>query len=107
MIIITVSVFLIFSLGSSVFDLWSRRDVLTVRQEKLTELEKEHKQLEKKLAEVETPGFIEQEARERLGMSKPGETVVILDTELSKEEGMPMKSGEVLPNWKQWWRIFF
>lgn len=106
-ILIIVSAFLIFSLIGSVVDLWSRRDILTVRKETLSGLEKEHTALKARLTEVETPAFIEREARERLGMSKPGETVVILDHTVPEGQSTSELYKETLPNWKQWWKIFF
>jgi len=104
-ILIVVSAFLILSLGSSVTDLWSRRDILTIRQAKLSELQKENGILKKKLQEVETPGFVEREARERLGLSKPEETVVILKD--PQMEVRPASEEDIRPHWKQWWEVFF
>ena len=110
-IIICVSIFMIISLSRSVVDLWERRKIVTEEQARLARIEKRHGELSEKLKTVQTPSFVEKEARERLGMAKAGDTVIIMDTgSLPKEEQVGIllrdNSGE-MPYWKQWWGIFF
>jgi cell division protein FtsB len=109
-IIILVSIFMIISLSRSVMDLWERRKILEVEQKRLTQLEQKHEELEQKLKMVQTPAFVEKEARDRLGMAKEGETVIIMgDSSLPQDTGKQtqLDTSSMLPYWKQWWRIFF
>jgi cell division protein FtsB len=109
-IIILVSMFMIISLSRSVVDLWERRKILEVEQKRLTQLEQKHKELEQKLRMVQTPAFVEKEARERLGMAKEGDTVIIMgNSSLPQDTGKEsqLDNSPILPYWKRWWRIFF
>ena len=110
-IIVCVSVFMIISLSRSVVDLWERRKIVKEEQIRLAQIEKKHDALTKKLEMVQTPAFVEKEARERLGMAKPGETVIIMDTNTYSEHSQPgslsADPSTQTPNWKRWWGVFF
>ena len=62
-------------------------------------------QLQEDLREATSPAFIEQAARDKLGLVREGETIVIMD----KASGGPKtpKNPQELPSWKQWWSLFF
>ncbi|MEK7141826.1 MAG: septum formation initiator family protein [Patescibacteria group bacterium] len=109
LIIIVVSLVLIVNLTRSIWDLWRRRDILGERQAVLRRVEAEHARLQKELEYAQSPEFIEQEARNRLGLAREGESVVILpklQITNSKTQTKEEK-GENIPNWKRWWRLFF
>jgi len=63
----------------SLYELYRRSDVVFEQQKKLKELEKKQISLKQQLSESYTPEFIEAQAREKLGMVKPGETIVYLE----------------------------
>jgi len=77
-------------------------------EQNLSNLEEKNRQLQERLKEVKSPEFIEKEAREKLGLAKPGETVYILPPNVAylprQEENIPK---EELPNWQKWWKLFF
>lgn len=109
LIIIVVSAMLVVNLSRSIWDLWRRRDILGERQAVLKRLEAEQARLQKEYEYAQSPEFIEQEARNRLGLAREGETVVLLPksqipnpNDQTKEE-----KEENVPNWKKWWRLFF
>jgi cell division protein FtsB len=110
-IVILVSLFMIISLSRSVMDLWEKRAIVKQEQERLSVLSKKHEELTKKFEMVQTPAFIEKEARERLGMAKEGETVIIMgDSSLPQQQAEGKAFNDVSrqePNWKRWWMIFF
>jgi len=59
--------------------------------------------LQEELKKVQSQEYIEREAREKLGMSKAGEKVIIMPTiTLDK----PMRTHENEQNWLKWWRLF-
>lgn len=77
--------------------------------EALHQLEQENKQFKKRLEEVKSADFIEKEARNKLGLAKEGEVVVIIPDEKidlilgnNKKEEKPR-----LPNYLGWWKVFF
>lgn len=109
LVIIGVSAILVVNLSRSIWDLWRRRDILYERQVVLDRLKNENKRLKDELTYSESPLFIEQEARNRLGLGKEGETVVIMPNvqyPISNIQTKEEKEGNP-PNWKRWWRLFF
>lgn len=109
LIVVVISVVLIVNLTRSIWDLWRRRDILGERQAVLKRVEAEHARLKKELEYAQSPEFIEQEARNRLGLAREGESVVILPKSqfpISNDQTKEEKE-EKIPNWKRWWRLFF
>jgi cell division protein FtsB len=96
----------IISLASSLSSTTRRRGILETRQLELTRLQEKDKELEKRLQIAQSPEFIEREAREKLNLSKPGETVILID-QIPKMNGNTYIVDTNTPNWKQWWEIFF
>ncbi|MEK7543735.1 MAG: septum formation initiator family protein [Patescibacteria group bacterium] len=110
LIIIAVSAVLIVNLSRSIWDLWWRRDILGERQAVLQRLEAQNRSLQRELEYAQSPEFIEQEARNRLGLGKEGEAIVLMPN--GQQEGRDNKQEtenikENVPNWKRWWRLFF
>ena len=104
--IVTIgSLILIVSFSRGLYSLWKKKDIITQRQEALARLEKEQQELQKKLEQSQSPEFIEQIARDKLGMIKEGEKIVLVP----KKENSVQKAEDQtnLPNWKQWWKLFF
>lgn len=75
----------------------------------LTELQKQNSNLKREFERVQTPEFIERQARDKLGMSKKGETIVVIPDEKIKEVLGGSKSAEIkkIANWLGWWKLFF
>ena len=72
---------------------------------KLSEEQKKSQFLKELLFYVKTNQLVEEEAREKLGLSKPGEYIVIAPTStpLNKER----IEIDTKPNWQRWWKLFF
>lgn len=83
MILIAVATYLIFGFIRQQIDLNKLEQERQVLQNQMQEEEKNLKKIEKTLEQTETPAFIEKQARETLGMVKPGETIYV---DLSKQE---------------------
>lgn len=83
--------------------LMDRRKSMQDAQEKLAELAEQQQNLERKLAGTNTQEFIEQQAREKLNMSKSGELVVILPTISLAPSPSPTPD---YPIWEQWVNLF-
>lgn len=77
--------------------------------EELVQLQKKNIELKKELIEVQTPQFIEREARDKLNFSRPNETVIIIpEEEIDKVLGIEKKIGETkIPNWQGWLKLFW
>jgi cell division protein FtsB len=64
---------------------------------------KQQNELKGNLAWVQSPEFVEKEAREKLGMGKPGEVVLILPKFDEKPRSV---EAAVLVNWQKWWSLY-
>lgn len=84
-------------------------DRLSAQAEAVYKLEAKNKELKAKLKEIQSPQFIEEIARNKLGLSKTGETIVIIPEQKIKEilGASESKNPARLPNWQGWLRVFF
>jgi len=102
-IVIIVSLGLCLSAARTIVDLWHRRDVIGLRQKDLTTITRENQKLEQRLKETQNSDYIERIARDKLGMVKDGETIILLP-----ESGVRSQAqAGTIPHWKKWWRLFF
>lgn len=87
-----------------------RREIVK-EKEKVTKMEKINKDLEKQIAGTQGVDFIEKQVRNKLGLVKSGEAMVILpDPEIVKRLAPVTDDlNESLPdpNWKKWEKLFF
>lgn len=108
LIIIGVSAVLVVNLSRSIWDLWRRRDILGEREAVLRRLKEEHARLQSELEYTQSPAFIEKEARNRLGLGREGETVVLMPNDKFQMTNEKTEEKTInIPNWKKWWRLFF
>lgn len=75
--------------------------------DEVLKLQDKNRQLKNKLTEVQSPDFVEQVARDKLGLAKPNETVVVVPKEtLEKVLAANNPPAEVkIPNWQGWLRL--
>ena len=96
---------LINNLSHSIYDLWHKQDLLTAAQKEL-ELEKEkNNKLKAELSYVQSEKFIEEQARNKLFMSKPGEQDILIQKNLIQKEKDKPKI-DTRPNWQKWIDLF-
>lgn len=110
-LIITTIIALIFvyNLLNQITSTLKSGDRLSVETEKLHQLEIKNRQLTQKLFEVKTPEFLERQARDKLGLTKEDETLIIIPDEKiqSVMQAQIQKQEEKLPNWQGWLRLFW
>jgi len=95
----------------STYDIWKRRYILGDRQAELARIEAENKHLKRELEDIQSPEFIEKEARNTLGLIKPGEVIVILTSPIASPTGNSSQFGLVAGEadqvgWKAWLKLF-
>lgn len=78
---------------------------------KLAKIQADNDKLVKELAQTQNPNFIEKEVRDKLGLGKEGEAIVVLpDSEVLRKLA-PQIPSEVDtlpdPNWVKWKKLFF
>lgn len=103
-VILVVSLLIAIGIIRSVVTIYQKRGIVSERQAVLKAEEAKHAELERRLSEATSSAFVERVAREKLGLVRPGEQVVILDTSQSSTSGTPVPE---LSSWQQWWRLFF
>lgn len=91
----------------SVVTIWQKRGIVAERKTVLEAEQAKHALLERQLQEATSTAFIERTAREKLGLVKPGETVVILDTSKLQNQDEKTGNSSLTPSWREWWQLFF
>lgn len=109
-LILTVVVLLFISLVRNIAKSIQVGNRIKAENAKLEELKNEKSQLEKKLAETQSAEYIEKQLRNKLGLAKEGEIVLVLPDEETLKKMAPedMEPEEVLPDptWKKWLKLF-
>jgi cell division protein FtsB len=100
---------LIFSFSRDLWTLFQKEKEIEKSQLKLEQLKLENEELQAQLEYVQSQAFIESQAREKLGMAREEETVLMLPENLGRFEGLGKvkEEEENLPNWQKWWKLFF
>lgn len=103
--VIIISIYLIVTTLRSMVNLWRARDKLTRREQALSALNAQRDKLLAAQNKVNSPDYLQKVAYDQLGLSKPGETVVVIPKELLMQN--PTASPDATPNWKKWARLLF
>lgn len=109
-ILLLFGLYLIVSFSRDILDLYQKSKEIGKEQLKLEELQIKNEELKKQLEYVKSAEFLEKETREKLGLAKEGEAVVILPEnveELISGNQSQISANQQIPNWKKWWRLFF
>lgn len=106
--VIVVSLFIIYSLIHSIYTLWQKQSLLVRAQKELESEKQENKRIKQNLSLAETPIFIEQEARNKLFLVKPGESSVVLDEKAIASALKKTAEHKVDKSYfQQWLELFF
>ncbi|MBI2598830.1 septum formation initiator family protein [Candidatus Curtissbacteria bacterium] len=79
---------------------------VTEAQRQLDEIRRENEALARELEYKKSDEFAEAEIRNKLGLAKPGETVVVLPKDDERRTTNDERKIES-PNWQKWWNLFF
>lgn len=90
-------------------------DEVALLEKEAEKIRRENETLSEKIGYFASPNFREQEAKEKLGLKKVHEEVVVIkprgESALPEEamltEPRPVAEGTALPNYKKWWQLFF
>ena len=86
-----------------------KRDI-QFEKEKVAKMEADNQKLEAQALQAQSVEFMEKEIRNKLGLAKDGETVVVLPDQeiLRKLAPKPDNEENTLPdpNWKRWIKLF-
>lgn len=107
-VILIASLFIINTLVQSIYTLWQKKQLVVDAQIEAESEEQKNRDLRSKLNQIQRPQFIEEEARNKLFLVKPGEQVVVLSEKELAQATMSAKpkARDTRPNWKKWWDLF-
>jgi cell division protein DivIC len=108
--VILIAGIICINLVRSIAENLKQNNIIT-RQYQALETEKKHnRELKNQLREATGAAFVEKEARNKLGLVKPGETVVLLPHEESKginAINTQDTTTDAISRWRKWWNLFF
>ena len=108
LLIAIASLLIVNNLIRSTYNLWQKHDLITQAQKQLLSQKNENSRLKDQLNKVKRTDFIEEEARNKLFMVKPGEKVVLLGPGGGAIAQIEQKKPLIrLPIYMQWWNVFF
>jgi len=104
--------FLIFGLGGKVMDGYQIDKEVKMMEEEITRLEAKNSELNNFFNYLNTDAFVEEEARLKFNLQKPGESVMIISESDLKEENkgkIALAEREEIfkTNPVKWWNYFF
>jgi cell division protein FtsB len=105
--ILLLSIFVINNMVRSIYGLWQKQSLAGQVQSELAQVEKENSRLKHQLSSVNTSQFVEEEARDKLFLVKPGEKVMVIPSLPVEASQRAMQVVDRRPNWERWWRVFF
>jgi len=77
---------------------------------KVEKMQEENAQLAAQIAQTQGDAYIEKQIRDKLGLAKPGESIVVLpDPEILRQLApqIPVEENTLPdPNWKKWMKLF-
>lgn len=110
LVLIGFALILSLSLTRSIAGIKSADEKIDEARERVEKLKKEGEELEIKLEEVKSEEFVEKQLRDKLGLAKEGEIVVILpEDDIVRKFAPNMEEEEEIlpdPNWKKWIHLF-
>lgn len=109
-ILLLLLIFILISLTSNLIKVRQAYEKIKKEETKVEDLKKENEQIKSELEMVKTDEFIETQLRDKLGLAKEGEIVVVLpDEEVLRKlapEIREEKDSLPDPNWKRWLNLF-
>lgn len=99
----------IYSLARQIFLALNAGNRLNSAADTYNHLEEENRKLAKHLTEVQKDTYIEEQAREKLNLARPNETVILIpQEEIDKVVQFYQPKAEAqTPNWQKWLNLVF
>jgi cell division protein FtsB len=107
--IVGIGIVVVYNFSHQVYDSLQAGSRLEGEVELVGKLQKHNEELKKQLSYAQTLEFLESQARNKLNMARPGETVMIVpESEIQKVLGVKIENmpDVHLPNWQGWLKLF-
>ena len=110
-VLIAVFSLMLISLTRNILKIRTFRGRLTETEERIEKLKSGNEVLGEKLDTFQSDEYIEKQLRDKLGLAKEEETVIVLPDEETIRKFAPKteEEEEILPdpNWKKWFKLLF
>lgn len=107
---VIIFIILVSSLIKSLKRIREGNTVIEKTKIKLSKINEENKKLEKTLQVVQSEGFIEKQLRDKLGLAKNEEIILVLpEADIVKRLSPQIPEEEEIkpkPNWQKWLELF-
>ena len=108
--LIGISLIFLFSLIRNISRISDAKETVDTAKQRIEQLRLENEELEKQVEKVATEAFIEKNLRDKLGLAKEEEIVVVLPDEEILKRLVPQREEEEVflpdPIWKKWLKLF-
>lgn len=101
-----ISAILAVSFGRAFYKDYEIRQQIKALQTKVDELERKKLESLDLLGYVKSEAYVEDIARQQLGLKKPGERVIIVDAATTTGPRVNAENRPATPSWKKWWWYF-
>jgi len=109
--LIFISFLLLASLARNILRGRQANESIRTAEERVEKLDQESQNLSEKIEFLRSDEYTESQFRDKLGLAKEGEIIVVLpdDEILRKLAPKRVEEEETLPdpNWKKWYKLFF
>lgn len=106
-----ISLLMLVSLTRNIMKVREAKERLKEKEDYIEKIREENDELSQRVEIFKSEEFVESQLRDKLGLAKEGETIIVLpDEETIKKFGpSDEKEEEILPdpNWKKWFKLFF
>jgi cell division protein FtsB len=110
-VFIVISLLMLASLSRNIIKVREAKERLKEKEENIEKIKGENEELNQRADVFKSEEFIEKQLRDKLGLAKEGETIIVLPDEETIRKFAPSdeKEEEILPdhNWKKWFKLFF
>ncbi len=107
-IIFLIGISLIVSLTRSIIDTLKKSEAVTYEEERFAKVKNENEELKITYENLQTPQYVEKQARDSLGLGREGEVVVILPPDLDRAQVADNKQANLnTPVWREWLELIF
>ena len=109
-LLLFLSFLFLISLVRNVFRIFEAKSRIDTAQSRVDRLQSQNEELKKVLAQAQSGEYVERQLRDKLGLSKEGEIIVVLPDEetLRRLAPKPIEEEETLPDptWRKWLKLF-
>ncbi len=81
-----------------------KKSIITQAEQKQTALSQRNTSLKQQIVRTQGPDYIQEEARNKLFLSLPNETRVLVPSQTNQTSEVSTQT--ILPNWQQWLKSF-